>query len=64
MEKDAVSLEVCTKDIRSTLIKKDNSRSMRACISHGQDRALRCRQWCAPVKSPVVAIVTGHAENL
>ncbi len=63
MEKDAVSLEMCTKEIRFNLNKKDISRSMRACISHGQDSALRCKQWYAHVKPHVLAMITRHGSR-
>lgn len=45
MEKDAVHLEMCTKEIRSQIIHNDFSRSMQQRISRGQDNAVRCTHW-------------------
>ena len=47
MEKDAVNLEMCTKEIRSQIISNDFSRSMQQRISRGQDNAVRCTHWYA-----------------
>ncbi len=45
METDAVNLEMCTKEIRSQIIRNAFSRSTQQRMSKGQDYAMRCTQW-------------------